>query len=146
MKEEYGISIAEALDILDHTDRKSVNKISKSFMEFLKENSEDNYKVDIDYSKSLSEMNLSEKTLSIIALISYNYWCDEEEKLEMIDTLKQNDIKKEQEIREKYHTDNLFEKHEENVEENESTEALMVMGKENILTRIINKIKKIFKR
>lgn len=148
MKEKYGIAIAEVLDILDHTDEKSVNKISKSFISFLKENVDDNYKVDIDYSKPLSEAKLNEKTLSIIAMISYSYWCEEEEKKELIEKIKKNDIKKEQEIREKYHTDNLFERknEEKNIEEQEITQSLVVIKKENFFAKIINNIKKFLRK
>lgn len=148
MKEKYGVAIAEVLDILDHTEEKSVNKISKSFIKFLKENADDNYKVDIDYSKPLSESNLNENTLSIIAMISYSYWCNEEEKKEMLQKLKENDIIYEQEIREKYHTDNLFErnKKEEKIEEQEITKSLTEIKKESFLVKIINRIKKLFKR
>lgn len=147
MKEEYGIAIAETLDILKHTEKESVNKISKSFIEFLKENAADDYKVDIDYSKPLSEVKLNKNTLTIIAMISYSYWCNEEEKKEMLQKLKENDIILEKEIREKYHTDNLFErnKKEEKAKEKE-IESLAEIKKEGFLIKIINKIKKFFKK
>ena len=149
MKEKYGAAIAEVLDILEHTNKKSVDKISKSFIQFLKNNVDEDYKVNIDYSIPLEEAQLQEETLAIIAMISYSYWCNDEEKKELLKKLKQNDIKQEVTNIEKHDFDDLFKKglnKENNNKEEIIKNEIALIKKENLLTKIINKFKKNFKK
>ena len=77
-----------------------------------------------------------------------NYWCDsEEEKNELIEIFNENEIKYQEQSREKYNTDNLFKKKEENKDNAEIEKvAIVEYKKQNFIQKIIDKIKKIFKK
>ncbi len=102
--------ITEVLDILNHMDNEYVDRIPKSFINYLKKNKLNDYKVDIDYSKSLEENSLKDKTRSLLAMIYMDYWCTKEEKKEFIKVLENNQKKKDELLKEKYNPDNLFKK------------------------------------
>ena len=59
---EYGEAAVEVLDILDNTNKSDVAKIPTSFIKFLVDNASEDYRVNLDHSKLISEMNLKEKT------------------------------------------------------------------------------------
>ena len=46
---EYGEAITETLDILKHTKKEDVDKISPKFMNFLKENALKTYNQELDH-------------------------------------------------------------------------------------------------
>ena len=54
---EYGEAAVEVLDILDNTNKSDVDKIPTSFIKFLVDNASEDYKVNLDHSKLISEMN-----------------------------------------------------------------------------------------
>ena len=77
---EYGEAAVEVLDILDNTNKADVDKIPKNFIKFLVDNASEDYKVNLDHSKLISEMNLKEKTKEILGVIYINWWCDKKDK------------------------------------------------------------------
>ena len=77
---EYRKSISEVLDILEHTNKEDVEKISPKFIEFLNKNKCDNYKPTLDHSKRIKEMNLRETTIGILSIINSKFWCTPEQK------------------------------------------------------------------
>lgn len=146
---EYSEAATEVLLILEHTEIEAVNKISKKFMEFLKENSSKTYKPEFDTSKSIKELNLKPKTEALLGMIYLNYWANEEEKIEFKKKIKENEEKYQQELRDKYNADNLFKNRTTTayIEDNIQKEtALAEIRKETFIQKIINKIKDIFRR
>lgn len=143
---EFSEGITETLDILDHMNVSDVSKISKKFMDFLERNKSKDYVPNLDHSKKLYEMNLKEKTKAILATIYLNYWCNDEQKEEYKKILKENEVKYQKELREKYSTDNIFKKNNiESKEESVIQDNVAIMEyKESVFKKIINKIKKIF--
>ena len=75
LSREYKKAISEVLDILNHTRKEDVDKISPAFMKFLKKNVDRMYKPDLDHTKKIKDMNLRKETLSILALINKKFWC-----------------------------------------------------------------------
>ncbi len=108
ISQEYREAIAETLDILEHTQETDVNKIPKSFINFLKENTSKTYKPKLDYSKRIRDMGLKNKTIAILSIINQKYWCNDEERKVFKEKLKQNEIKYQKELSEKYNTHELF--------------------------------------
>lgn len=143
---EFSEGITETLDILDHMNVSDVSKISKKFMDFLERNKSKDYVPNLDHSKKLYEMNLKEKTKAILATIYLNYWCNDVQKEEYKKILKENEVKYQKELREKYSTDNIFKKNNiESKEESVIQDNVAIMEyKESVFKKIINKIKKIF--
>ena len=54
---EYGEAAVEVLDILDNTNKADVDKIPKNFIKLLVEIASEDYEVNLDHSKLISEMN-----------------------------------------------------------------------------------------
>ena len=144
---EYSEAITETLDILKHTRKEDVLKISPKFMEYLNNNASKTYKPDLDHSQKIKDMKLKRKTKAILAIIYKKFWCNDDERKEFNNTLRANEIKYQAELREKYNPDNLFKKKELEVEtETVETPVAIVEYKESIFKRILNKIKKIFRK
>lgn len=146
----YAEAISETLDILEHTRKEDVDKISPKFMEYLKNNASPNYISRLDHSKKISDMALKEKTKIILAIIYRKFWCDEEQKLEFDKKIKNNELIYQEELREKYNPDNLF-KNKNNsseiVQDNISTETAIVEYKEKtFIQKLFDKIRNLFRR
>ena len=141
---EFSEGVTETLDILNHMDKSYTDKIPKKFKDFLEENKSDSYIPNLDNSKKIKEMNLKEKTKDILATIYMNYWCNAEQKENYIKTLKQNEEKYQEELKEKYNPDNIFKnktqktiQQEQPVQENVD----LVEVKESFFTKFIKKLK-----
>ena len=148
MKNEQRESYTEVLTILNYMEIEYQEKIPKKLIEFFKRNSAKDYKFDIDLAIPLKEQKLKAKTLSLLAMLNLNYWCEnEEEKQELMKKYSENEKKYQEELREKYNPDNIFKKRnqENKIEENIiQNEVALVEYKEPIFRRFINKIKSIF--
>ena len=57
---ETKIALSEVYDILNHTDINLVNKISKSFLQYIFDNRDANYIPNIDYSKDIYSRNMKQ--------------------------------------------------------------------------------------
>ena len=142
----YAEAISETLDILEHTKKEDVDKISPKFMEYLRNNASPNYISNLDHSKKISDMDLKQKTKVILAIIYRKFWCDEEQKLEFDKKIKNNELIYQKELREKYNPDNIF-KEKVIKENNDIKENLSIIEyKESFFIRFIKKIKSLFNR
>lgn len=149
-KNELSIAYAEVYEILSFMEQKYVDMIPLKLLELFKEEKEKEYKPNIKPTIPLDEQNLQKKTLSILAMLNLNYWCENEnEKKELIALYDENDKRKEEELREKYNPDNLFKKKEQIVEDNEIKQEntqLIEYKEQNIFKKILNKIMNFFKK
>lgn len=143
-EKEYRMSLTEVNYILMYTDNQITEKIPINFKKFLEENEALDYCPSIDITKSLKEQDLRKYTLEILALIYRDYICDENQKEEYNKKLQEN----QKEEDEKYSYENLFKnKKKEMIEPQNLTENLpAVIKKENIFTKIRNKILKFLNR
>lgn len=130
MKEKYRQALSEVYIILKNTDEEIRNKIPDKFIEFIKNNMDNNHKFEIELGKELVEQNLMLETKQILALIYRDYICEEKERKELL-------IKESSKNKEKY--DINFNK-TSNLEKLE----LIEVSKEKWYKKIINKILKIF--
>lgn len=106
----YSEAATEVLEILNNMNPEDINKIPKKFINFLEENCSKIYKPNFDLKKPIDELNLDSKTQALLGIIYLKYWANEEEKMEFNKKLKKNEIKYQQEIREKYNPDKIFKK------------------------------------
>ena len=141
---------AEVDEILSLMENIYVEKIPKKMRELFKNERLDGYEPKINTKISLDKQNLQRKTLSILAMLNLNYWCeDENEKKELLALYAENDKKREEELREKYNPDNLFKKKEqiiENKEIKQENTQLIEYKEQNIFKKILNKIMNLFKK
>lgn len=86
-----------------------IEKIPNKLKEFIKVNASEDYLVDFDYNKPLSEITISKEAKGIISIICLNYWCEnEEEKREYLGLLNTNEQEYQRILREKYNPENIF--------------------------------------
>ena len=145
MGNPYKIALAEVDSILSYTDSKILEKIPKSFQQFVKENKEKDYTVTIHKGVSLEQQNISKEAKAILALLYRDYICDKEERKRLIE--EENKEKKiiEQQKHEKYAID--FEKRKENNhEEKEEINLMPILSKDKWYKKIIQKLKRILYR
>lgn len=134
---------SEVYDIIYHMEEELFNKIPKNFIDLMKQNRDENFEVNIDYSKSINDQDLQRGTRVILSLIYRDYLCSEEQRKTLIEKDEKELKQIEEEIREKYNPDNLFKKRIEEKEEPEEQNS-MVIYKETIIQKLFNKIKKLF--
>ena len=142
---EYSEAITETLDILKHTKKEDVDKISSKFIDFLNANASKTYKPELDHTKNINDMQLKHKTKAILAIIYKKYWCDSEKQEQFNRVLKENEIKREKELRKKYNPDNLFKNSKSKIETVDNSVS-MVEYKESIFIKIKNWFKQIFNK
>lgn len=141
-------AMAEVIYYLKGIRKEDIDKIPKKLVQYLNENASKEYKCEFDYNKPLKELNLLDETRGIIGMICYNYWCNnEKQKEQYLKKLNQNEKQYQEIIHRKYNPDNLFKDHkQESVEETNhiTNETSMILYKESIFKKFINKIKNIF--
>lgn len=151
VNERYSIAISETLHYLKGINQEDINKIPNKFMSFLKENAADNYSCDFDYNKPLKELNLTNETKGLIAMICLNYWCEtEKQKNKFSNYLNMNEQKYQEVLKRKYNNEYIFKKRDTSDNEkiiSESINKLPVEVKnQNIFSRLLNYIKKFFNK
>lgn len=144
MVNETELAYAEVDAILELLEDEYVNKIPAQVREFFKKEKNKDYIPSINSELRLDEQELKDETVSILTLLQINYLCDsEEEKQEILNELYENDRLKEEELREKYNPDNIF-KNKNNTQE--EVVALVEYKEPNFIRKILEKIKRLFKR
>ena len=151
---EYGEAAVEVLDILDNTNKSDVDKIPSNFIKFLVDNASEDYKVNLDHSKLISEMNLKEQTKEILGVIYINWWCDKKDKENYMKQIKELEMKRQAEINEKYNPNKIFENknkiqeytNETKMDTVQNETVTMIEYKESIFKKIWNKILSFFNK
>ena len=146
------------LNALPEEDR---NKVPMKLRKFISENKLENYESEVRIDIPIEEQELSPDTRTFIGMLYLNYWCkDEEEKAEIKKVFMDNEDKKQKELDEKFE---IFKKYDTNQIDNElksekdmqeniveteikTEESNMIVYKESIIRKIINKIFGIFRR
>ncbi len=147
MDKSLEVALTEVNEVLKHMDEQYQQMIPKKLRELISYNKLNDYNVVIDPNVPLSEQNISKRALSILAVINYKYWCiDEEHKAKLLEKYKKNEITKQEELRKLYNPDKIFETNKQVYKNDNEDKQLIVYNKnENIIIKILNKIKSFFK-
>ena len=99
--EIYKNSFKEVYDILENTEEDLLSKIPNSFMNFIKNNMNVDYKTSINLNETIDKQHLLKETEAILSLIYRSYWATDEEKNEFakkdnLELIKEEEQKKEQ--------------------------------------------------
>ena len=152
---------SEVYGVIKALGKEYIRKLPKTVLKVIIENREENYNPKYNMAISLKKQDVNRKTLAMIALLHYNYWCDTEEDRQKLKTILENNEEKHQkEIREKYSNDKIFnnsnikkeqEQEKENIEKTEiKNEVLLdsniVEYRQSFFSKIVEKIKKWVKR
>lgn len=104
-KETY----SEVYQILDLLGKDYIDKLPIDIINMFKEEKDANYNPQYTDRIPLTEQNIKKETISIIVLLYINYWYkDENDRLNIIQTLKGNEEKYKLKLREKYNSENIF--------------------------------------
>lgn len=139
---------AEICTVLQYMPDEYVKKIPEKVIKLFQTEKLEDYEVNINKVNPLDKNYLSKKTMVLIAMLNYQYWCPNKKvKNELYKQYLSNNEMYEKEIQEKYNPDNLFKnKKTEDIKINEETQALVQYKEKNFIQRIFDKIKSIFKR
>lgn len=145
MKNRTRIAYAEINEILKFIEKEYVERIPNKVRSFFENERDKEHKITINLNESLLLQGLERETFVLLAILNLNYWCDsEDEKEEFIKELEKNELIKKEEIKIKYNPENLFKNKKELDISTEETS--LVQYKEGLIKKIINKLKKLFKR
>lgn len=139
-------SISETLDVLKHLPDSIISKIPDKFLNYLKENSDKEYKTNINYSNENWIDTLSEDTIQMLSIIYRDYIVDSETRGKLIE--EENAIIEKE--KEKYNIDKIFKK-KEKVDnqvnsENEGNQSLVIYEELPWYKKFFEKIIKFIKK
>jgi len=139
---------SEVYAVLQYMPDEYIKKIPKKIIKLFQSEKLEDYEVNINKSNPLDKNYLSKKTMVLIAMLNYQYWCPNKKvKNELYKQYLSNNEKYENEIREKYNTDNLFKnKKIKEIEIKEEPQELVEYKEKSFIQKIWNKIKSVFKR
>ena len=152
MKLEYKKALFEVYKILENTEKETREKIPRKFINFLKENMDENHEFKLEEKKELINQNLMTETKQIIALIYRDYLCDEKERKELLE----NEKNKNKENKVEENNKNSYEINFGKIKENENNrinrnnetkeeKSLIRIPNEKWYRRLLRKILEIFK-
>ena len=103
------IAYAEVDYIIHHMNEKYVEKVPTKLLQFFATIKDPEHEVYVDPRVPLQNQNLKKYTLELIALLHLKYWCeDEERRKELYKKMVENQQKLDDQMREKYNIDNMF--------------------------------------
>ncbi len=138
----YTNAFTEVYYILQNTDESLLNKIPNKFIQFIQNNMNRDYNVEIKKDFPIDKQPLLKETEAILSLIYRSYWATSDEKLEFANKDKQEFLEgnKNQNLKDIYE---VFE-NRKNINNITINNNLMVIPKENFMKRLLNKIKRAF--
>lgn len=144
-KQEIFSEIDAFLKIIDEDDRL---KVPTKLRNLYKENKRLDYNPVYSRDIPIEKQEIKRETIAMIGLLHLNYWCKtEEEKEELRKIFIENEKRYEQELYEKYNSNDIFKNAKiETIERMPKEEIYMVEYKEPFYIKIINFIKRLFKR
>lgn len=148
---KYSEAAVEVLDILNYTDKEDVKKIPQSFIKFLSEIANKNYKANFNHNGPISGLNLRKQTRELLGFIYITWWCDEKDRNKFKSVIQSDNSKIEKtEKMENYNIDDIF-KNKKELKSNVITQdiakeetSMIEYKEENIFKKIINKILSFF--
>lgn len=148
MTSEFMQASAEILDIFQYIPMELKNRIPNKLIKVFENSANKNYISIINPDKSITEQKISEKTKTILSILYIKYWATEEEKKLTLNKISQNEVEYQKELKVKYNPENMFKRSATDLEEQENVQeiALTTIKKDTLIHKIINLIKKFFRR
>ena len=144
---EYSNSLYQISEILKYIAPNLKSRIPKKIISYFENNKSKDFNWQIDKTVPLEEQDLLTTTKEILTVLYKDYMCDDIERVKLDKTLNENEIKYQNELREKYKSDNIFRNRQKNIEvTNQEAENItsIVTYKESFLSKIISRIKLFF--
>lgn len=136
----YKNAFKEIYIILQNTEDELVQKVPQKFMDFLQNNMNSDYEVNIDNNTDINKQSLLPETEAVLSLIYRSYWATDEEKAEFSN----NDIEhlaKVEKIKKSQYKDidEIFSKRQ-NLDNVSLDSSLMIIPKEKFFKKVLRKI------
>ena len=148
---EYSEAAVEVLDILNYTNQEDVRKIPQSFIKFLTEIANKNYKANFNHNGPISGLNLRKQTRELLGFIYITWWCNDKDRNNYKNIIHSNNSKSEQiENIDNYDIDDIFKNKKETktnaVTENiiEKEPSIIEYKEEGLFKKFLNKILSFF--
>ena len=141
--EDLNKRLVEVEYILKKLDDEYIKKIPQEIWDYIEENKDKDYIFDYDENKTLVEQNLSIDTISILTYINMEYLLGEEQKKEMIEFLRKDEMIAEQEKAKLYNPDDLFKNRKESKQQETS---LIEVKIEKWYEKVFSFLKNMFKK
>lgn len=101
---------AEVDYVIKHMNERYISKLPEHLIDFFETIKDPDYEIYINPYKPLQEQGLSKYALEIIALLHVKYWCEDPfRKQELLDRMKTNQEKFEEQVKEQFSAEKLFE-------------------------------------
>lgn len=143
---EYANAYSEVLEILKFISKEDYEKIPENKIELFELNSNKEYKFVYNPEKTLDEQNVSKRAKAIIGILFRDYWATEVQREKIIRKQKNDRLILEEQKKSVYDVENIFKKRNLNNETEVKEEVTeMIVYKESIIKKVINKIKRLFK-
>lgn len=154
MNEVCEKAYTEILEIIKYLPSDEYNRIPREKIEFYKMNCDPYYEFEYNPLKSLNDQNILRETKILIVMLFRDVVANKMQKEKLDIVLNQNEQQYQEKLNQKYNSDALFKK-KKNIEiENEKDEkeeneekyqnnTQMVIYKENLIKRLLRKIKDI---
>ena len=139
---------SEVYSVLNLLDEDDLKRIPEDILFFIKANIDE----DVDYmdkNQSLDEIKITRDAEDMLMLLTYHYLCDDTEKVEVNKIMEENEKKHQEELKEKYNPDNVFNNVKSPEEQSNSSTietSEIIVTKESFISKIINKLKGFFKK
>ena len=135
----------EVLEILKYIPKEEYDKLPNKILSNMEYERDKNYTYIIDSLDDFSKQRMLKETEVILALFFRDYWATEKQRSKIIEKEKHDLYIIEKEKQEKYNPNNIFKpKLQSNLDTKEN--HLEVASKKVFILKILEKIKKIFKR
>ena len=142
---------SEVYAILNMLGKEYINKLPNDIYNIIKEEKSSEYNPVYATTVALDRQVVKKESISIIAFLHLNYWCDEEEKIKLRELFDENEDKYQEELKQQEEQE-VEQEDEEIQDDNNEIEigkeflSMIVYKEENFAQRIFNKIRKLFSR
>lgn len=149
--EVYHKAFKELWEIIQFFPKSEYNKIPATFVNFIKENMDENYRYTVNHIDDFQNQEMLEETKVLLAVVYRDFLASSEEQKQIIERENNELLQEEKRMQEKYNPNNLFKnKHTndfENTKENLDQKISLIEVKEkNLLQKIFDKIKNLFRK
>ena len=131
----------EIYEILKYIPKNELAKLPNGFIKFIEKNMDKNYVYKVENIRDFEKQQMLKGTRTILAILYRDYWATPQKKQEIIARDKKQIKEKQEADRKKYDIETILADRRKQVNTIEPKLADIVPYKENLLTRIKNKIK-----
>lgn len=142
---------SEVYAILNMLGKEYIDKLPKDIYNIIKEEKSSEYNPVYATTVALDRQVVKKESISIIAFLHLNYWCDEEEKIKLRELFDENEDKYQEELKQQEEQE-IEQEDEEIQDDNNEIEigkeflSMIVYKEENFVQKIFNKIRRLFSR